>query len=291
MTQLLRFSDIRDSMVRARRVFVVSDFDGTLCPIASSPDRVQVSARTRRVLQDLGSCANVTLAIISGRALADVRAQADVDAIYGGNHGIEICGPGIDFIHPDAAAFSMRLNRLCSELEEVIHPWPGAWVENKAWTATVHMRAVPVENWPPLVSAIRTCLASAEDLFGFRTGRSALEIYPRIGWDKGSAVKYLIRTLGIEDALTICFGDDTTDESMFAAISDGISVRVGPASQTCATYSLPGVDDVTNMLEDIVNLLGTMHNPSAVWRLPRGGQCRGQSLTAYEPRPKAAVET
>jgi trehalose-phosphatase len=291
MTRVLRFNDIHDSIAHARRVFVVSDFDGTLCPIASSPDRVQVSARTRRVLQDLGACNNVTLAIISGRALVDVRAHAGIDAIYGGNHGIEICGPGIDFVHPDAAAFSMRMNRLCSELESVIRPWPGAWVENKVWTSTVHMRAVPVENWPPLVSAIRTCLASEEDLFGFRTGRSALEIYPRIGWDKGSAVKYLIRTLGIEDALTICFGDDTTDESMFAAVSNGISVRVGPAAQTCAAFCLPSVDDVTNVLEETVHLLQTIHNPSAVWRLPRGGQCRGgQALSPYAHRSKAAVE-
>lgn len=278
MTRLLRFSDLRDAVLHARRVFLVSDFDGTLCSIANSPDLVEMPQQTQDVLTRLSQRPEVTLAVISGRSLQDVRSRVPVPAIFAGNHGIEITGPGIEFVHPDATAFSPRLAGLCSQLEENIHPWPGAWVENKIWTATVHMRAVPVEQWPPLISSVRTCLASAEDLFGFRSGRCALEIFPRIGWDKGSALKYLQRTLGLEDALTICLGDDTTDESMFAAAPNGITVRVGPPAGTCANFSLPAVEDVTAMLACLADVLSTAPVPSAVWRAPRGGLCRGYAV-------------
>ena len=74
-------------------------------------------------------------------------------------------------------------------------------------------------------------MLGAEDMFGLRSGRAALEIYPRLGWDKGSAVKYIARMLGLERALPICFGDDTTDESMYRALPNGITVNVGPRAQ------------------------------------------------------------
>src|SRR5438045_4317469 len=110
------------------------------------------------------------------------------------------------------------------------------------------MNAVPLTDWPPLISLVRTHIAAFEKMFGFRSGRAALEIYPKIGWDKGSAVKYLRRMLDLEDAVTICLGDDTTDESMFLALPNDITVRVGPAADTAARFTLSSVDDVTEFL-------------------------------------------
>ena len=54
----------------------------------------------------------VEVAVVSGRGLADVRERAAIPGIaYAGNHGMEIHGPGIDRIHPEAAAARPVLER------------------------------------------------------------------------------------------------------------------------------------------------------------------------------------
>ena len=164
-------------------------------------------------------------------------------------------------------------------MENYLAPWPEAWVENKQWTATVHMRAVPFDRWPGLIAAIRSHMLGDEDMFGLRSGRAALEIYPRLGWDKGSAVKYIARMLGLERALPICFGDDTTDESMYRALPNGITVNVGPRAQTDAAFSLDGgVEGVTRFLEQVLTEIEAPPSRSSVWRAPRGGHCRAYSV-------------
>jgi trehalose-phosphatase len=280
MTRPLRFCDVRDSISRADTLFVVSDFDGTLCPIASTPDLVQMPSRTECALRRLSRSPHVVLAIVSGRKLEDVRARVGIDAIYGGNHGIEIAGRDIDFVHPQATMFSDGLNHICAEMERRLKPWPEAWVENKQWTATVHMRAVPFDRWPELIASVRSHMLGSENMFGVRSGRAALEIYPRLGWDKGSAVKYIARTLGLERALPICFGDDATDESMYRALPNGITVNVGPRAQTDAAFTLGGVDDVTHFLEQLLTEIEAPISRTSVWRAPRGGNCRAYSVAA-----------
>ena len=45
-----------------------------------------------------------------------------------------------------------------------------------------------------------------------------MEIRPSIKWDKGSALKYLLSTLGLlnnRDVLPVYIGDDRTDEDAF----------------------------------------------------------------------------
>jgi trehalose-phosphatase len=279
MTRPLRFSDVRDSISHADTLFVVSDFDGTLCPIASSPDLVQLPANTASVLRRLSRSQHVVLAIISGRSLDDVRRRVGINAIYGGNHGIEVSGRDIEFVHPEAALFGARLDRLCAEMEHCLAPWPEAWVENKQWTATVHMRAVGFEQWPAVIASVRSHMLGSEDMFGLRSGRAALEIYPRLGWDKGSAVKYIRRMLGLERALPICFGDDTTDESMYQALPNGITVNVGPRAHTDAAFTLDGgVEGVTRFLEQLLAEIETPPSRTSVWRAPRGGHCRAYSV-------------
>src|SRR5262245_39754586 len=101
MTRELQLRDIQDAMAHFDRVFIASDFDGTLCPISSSPELVHVPPAMATVLRQLSSCPKVVLAILSGRSLRDVELKAGIEAIYGGNHGLELSGRGIEFLHPD----------------------------------------------------------------------------------------------------------------------------------------------------------------------------------------------
>lgn len=275
MTRELQLRDIQDAMAHFDRVFIASDFDGTLCPIASSPELVHVPPAMATVLRQLSSCPKVVLAILSGRSLRDVQQMAGVEAIYGGNHGLEISGGGIDFLHPEALPIPERLDRLCAEIHYAIAAWPNAWVEYKRWTATVHMRAVPMEQWPALISCVQEHTFGNQDQFEIRSGLAALEVIPQLNWHKGSALNLIRERLGLENALTICLGDDITDEFMFRSVPNGLTVRVGPYARTDAEFTLStGVEGVTWLLNQVIALLDTAPSRSSVWRAPRGGQCR-----------------
>src|SRR5262245_23165805 len=78
---------------RRGRLAVFLDYDGTLTPIVSHPDKAFLSDSMRQTVQTLAMHAPV--AILSGRDLEDLRQRVNIDAIiYGGSHGFDVAGPG-----------------------------------------------------------------------------------------------------------------------------------------------------------------------------------------------------
>jgi trehalose 6-phosphate phosphatase len=92
-------------------------------------------------------------------------------------------------------------------------------------------------------------------------GKMVYEIQPKIDWDKGKAVLYLLDILELDrdEVVPIYVGDDVTDEDAFRAISDvGIGVFVGEADApevagrtTAADYVLDTVPDVERFLDGL----------------------------------------
>ena len=64
--------------------------DGTLAPIVSDPAAARMPAATAEILASLTARPGVTLAIVSGRSLSDLRTRVNTRAILSGNHGLEI---------------------------------------------------------------------------------------------------------------------------------------------------------------------------------------------------------
>lgn len=70
-------------------IFMFLDYDGTLTPIVGTPDKAVISNEMRSLIIKLKDI--IPVAIISGRALKDVKARVGIeDIIYAGNHGAEI---------------------------------------------------------------------------------------------------------------------------------------------------------------------------------------------------------
>jgi trehalose 6-phosphate phosphatase len=251
MTRPLRFSEIQDAVADAPTILIATDFDGTICSLADRPDGVHTPSRAVATLERLAARAGVILSVLSGRSLADLRSRLDVNAIYAGNHGLEINGRGFDFVHPEGERLAPKLRNICEAVREAVSAWPGAWVEDKRLTATVHMRECPTDQWMAIRDAIRTVVRPVDDVFFLRNGRAAFEIAPRTGWDKGSAVRYIERELQLEEALIFCIGDDETDETMFRALPDGITIRVAPNGDSEAQYSLENSAAVLDLFERI----------------------------------------
>src|ERR671916_312006 len=108
------------------------------------PDRAQRPERSRRALERLMAMDGVTVAIVSGRGLADVRERAAIPGIaYAGNHGMEIEGAGLHRIHPEAAAARPELQEVAATIEAALEGIDGAFLEDKGLTLSIHYRLAP----------------------------------------------------------------------------------------------------------------------------------------------------
>ena len=245
------------------RVLIACDFDGTLSPIVPHPSLACLPESTEKTLRALAAIEGVTLAILSGRALPDLRERVTVPCILAGNHGLEISGAGIEYLHPVAAERAPMLNDAQALLEPLLRRYAGAWFENKHLTATVHFRQVAAPQRHALMWDIRWSLHAFGPHIGMRAGKCSLELHLRVGWDKGCALRMIREAAGLEDSPCLVFGDDTTDESMFCAVPSEVTVHVGPAAVSSARFSLPSPAAVSDTLEYSVLLLTACQVPLA----------------------------
>lgn len=229
------------------------DYDGTLAPIIDHPSRAALSRRMRQALEACANRDDTEVTIVSGRGIDDVRKRVELSRLsFAGNHGLEIEGPGLEpFRHRDLVHYRERAAELATSLEEICPP--GAWVEKKGASLTVHYRqAEPVEH-ARIASLSGTLIHAAG--FQARPARSAVEARPPIGWDKGHAVLHIMRArygAGWSERVRVVYaGDDATDEDAFRVLLGlGITFRVGGSeTPTLATRTLSGVPAVRTMLD------------------------------------------
>lgn len=243
-----------------RRAAVFLDYDGTLTPIVERPDLAVLSEDMRATVKALaGLC---TVAIISGRDRADVERLVGLDElVYAGSHGFDIAGPdGLEVQHEEGGAFAAIVHRAAERLREALAPIEGALVEPKRFAVAVHYRQVAEGEVSVVEAAVDQLLAEASDLRK-TYGKKVFELRPRLDWDKGKAVSWLLEALGLHgpDVLPFYLGDDTTDEDAFAALTErGIGILIGcPARETAAAYVLDRPADVQRFLR---NLAGTLQD-------------------------------
>lgn len=241
-------NQMRDAVEQSGHLFVALDFDGTLCPIAQTPGNVVVPTATLRVLESLCESDRTAVAILSGRPISDLMRYLPMPVYYSGNHGLEIQGPGLRFHHEQARRLRPDLELAQRRLLDAIAKWPEAWVEDKELTLTVHYRAVDPQHHRELVPVIRRALAPFGCRFGMRSGRMAMEIHPRVDWNKGAAVKFLREHVGMGEAACLTIGDDRTDETMFRANPGQWNVKVGASAYTSANLYLDDPSEVETLL-------------------------------------------
>jgi trehalose 6-phosphate phosphatase len=260
---------VLDQLQQASHLLIALDFDGTLAPFVADPEEAQLPPETARVLERIAASDGHTLAIVSGRSLADLRRRVPRGAICAGNHGLEIEGEGISFVHPAADLLRETVDRACLDLKAVIAGLPGVFLERKGLTATVHYRGAE----PAIAAALREAIALAmagHPTLRVRQAILAWEILPRTGWSKGSAVRLLAGTMRITGLQIVCAGDDRTDEDMFAIRPDAVSIRVGQTRATRARYSASSPAELLRFLELLA--------PGSRFRSPQAPEILGQRV-------------
>jgi trehalose 6-phosphate phosphatase len=249
--------EISKRIALAPYLLLCVDFDGTLTPIAANPEAVTMPESLKELLASLSGKPATSVAVISGRARADLQARIDVAGlIYAGNHGLEISSPGRLFVEPTAIESSTALRQLAVELQSRLEPIGGVLVEDKGLTLSVHYRQVAPDDAEQVRRIVHAALAGSNHPFQLTTGDKVYEIRPRVYWNKGTAVAWVKDHIAHPEALVVYIGDDVSDEDAFAALPNDITVKVdGSKGDSSAQFEIEGPRDVTKFLAALDRML------------------------------------
>ena len=249
---------VRDRIRRAQTLFLLLDYDGTLTPIVARPELALCSPKVKVLLEKLRDCPGVSVAIMSGRSLEDIRGKIGVSRItYVGNHGLEIENPAGIHRKRLSPAREEELKTIRMTLEETLRFIPGILLEDKGPILTVHYRNAPPEYSGNVPQVVEKVAEKGKDRWQIVSGKKILEIRPRVNFGKGKAVRDLLKTIPADGLLPIYLGDDRTDEDAFRVLEDrGISIFVGPGSTTSdARYFLNDPSEVQEFLQRCEEIL------------------------------------
>ena len=249
----------------SKHVLLLFDYDGTLTPIVDRPELADLHIESRQLLKALAHKPRFTIGIVSGRALNDLQGRADVSGIiYAGNHGLEIEGPGIEFIHPLTEEMGSIIRVIGKMLSKSFSKTRGVVVEDKGSTLSVHYRMVEDEEKVNEVrNVFEQVVGLARSLGKIKTtsGKKVHEVRPNVPWHKGKAVKFIMKQYAKNGRqsglLPIYVGDDLTDEDAFDVIEGygGISIYVGSEdSPTAARYFVNSITEVAEFIQRLVTM-------------------------------------
>ena len=230
------------------------DFDGTLAEFNPDPAAPELTQDRWDVLNYIGRVPGVSLGIVSGRRLDDLRGRTRLpDHVYhAGLHGLEIEVDGHRTTHPDLFAAEARMEGLAACLARLMTEFPEVLIEDKGASVAVHTRRLPQESYEKIFARADVLAVPwiAEGHIRRLEGNAVVEYLPNIHGHKGEATKWItesIETKFARRAWVAYIGDDITDEDAFRAIECGIGVLVG-LRPTSATHKLDGITDVDRFL-------------------------------------------
>lgn len=237
-----------------RQLALLLDYDGTLASIAPHPNLTSMSEATKETLFKISENPKIFTAVISGRAVDDVKKKIGLDGVVcAGNHGLEILYPnGTRYNHEIPGSVASSYSKMVGALEKITRN--GSWIENKGVSLTFHYRAMPEDQHDIIRDEARDIILG----FGYRANQAhcAIEAKPPVQWHKGKAAEYILNhNFGADwrTSLKVIFaGDDTTDEDVFDLLQGiGVTFRVTRdlALNTKATYKVPSTESVTKLLQ------------------------------------------
>jgi trehalose 6-phosphate phosphatase len=268
----LRDGDQFGARVNGRRPAVFLDYDGTLTPIVDRPEDAVISDTMRDAVRRLAQ--RTTVCVVTGRDRSVVAEWLGIEGlVVAGSHGFDIAGDisgqaaeGKDderIEHHAVAGFEDLLATITERLRSRLAPAPGTAVEPKRFSVAVHYRLVDAAHRPLVTGVVDDLLAEYPDRLKLTPGKMVYEIQPKVDWDKGRAVLYLRRALGVDgpEYVSLYLGDDITDEDAFQVLRgpvNGIGVIVADVNDpevagraTAADFRLESMGEVERFLDTL----------------------------------------
>ncbi len=242
----------REIFFGTKEVALFLDYDGTLTPIVSRPELAILSEDMRRLIKELNR--RYFVAVVSGRAREDVENLVKIPELpYSGSHGFDIRIGQQVMIHPEARKLIPLMAKLADEFERELGSIPGLLIERKQFSFAIHYRLVDENRY--LKKIEETVNVKTSDIPEVRVmhGKKVFEILPAFPWDKGKAVRWIMKALkvGWDTHSIIYIGDDITDEYAFRVLQGrGAGILVSETSRpSSANFYLKSVDDVQKLFK------------------------------------------
>ncbi len=252
-------------ILQRRPSAVLSDFDGTLSPVAPTPDAAVMAPGVAAVLRSMQERIDL-VGIVTGRGAADVMEKVPVDGLeYVGNHGLEWVDPSGHHVHPAGLEAERALPGLLATIRERLASevsLDGVIFEDKRYSASIHYRQA---DDPAFVGTVLDRIV--DDIAGVHglwvsPGKMVIELRPGARITKGTAVRRLAESHRCRSMIFL--GDDVTDTDAFVALNDlaresGVETcNVGvltadthPLVVEHSDFLLDGVDEVVAMLTEV----------------------------------------
>ena len=216
----------------------ILDYDGTLAPIAATPEAARPHPEAVPLLLALAHRHPVFL--VTGRRLWDLEKLLPVRGLPAyGVHGMEhgVLFGRVESLVPETALAWLE------HVREGLPQLPGLRVEDKGTAIALHYRGAPDEA--AVRAALKDWARSLPEGLEALWGKKVLEVRPR-GFGKGRVA----RTIAARhpERTPVVIGDDATDEEMFRALPEAITIKVGEGP-TAARYRLKDVDAVIAYLK------------------------------------------
>jgi trehalose 6-phosphate phosphatase len=228
-----------------RPLLVASDYDGVLARLRDEPSAAVPEPGVAEALGRLASVPGVTIALVSGRGVADLQTTSGLSGPFRwvGSHGEEYDGPL-------SGELAEKRDALAERLAPLVDAVPGARLEVKPASVAVHVR--PVTDRAAAAALLDEARTRVDSSLTLKPGKDVLEIAVTDA-DKGTALRRLAADLGVAAAMYL--GDDVTDEDGFRALHpDGLTVKVGEGD-TEARYRVADTAGALAVLHRLGDLL------------------------------------
>ena len=229
-----------------RPLLVASDYDGVLARLRDDPAAAVPEAGVAEALGRLAAVQGVTVALVSGRGVADLQSTSGLSGPFRwvGSHGEEFDGPL-------TGELADRRDAVTEQLAPLVARVPGARLEVKPASVAVHVRQVA--DRAAAAALLDDARHAVDSSLTMKPGKDVLEVAVTDA-DKGTALRRLVDELGAAAAMYL--GDDVTDEDGFRALGpDGVTVKVGEGP-TDARYRVADTAGALALLRRLGDLLG-----------------------------------
>jgi trehalose-phosphatase len=246
-------------MHREQHLLLLLGFDGVLVDYQADPRGVRLSKDRCKALTSFAEQPGVTLALLSGRRISDLRQCASVGerVFYVGLHGLEIEGP--DFAFSERRMLDLhreRVHEIASALQPSMSSVEGVQIENKGAAIAVHTREAGSGDavWARMhFLSVAAHVVWREELRVIR-GNHVIELVPNVPHPRASAIagvgRYLEQREGVP-VFPVYIGEDVPDDDAFGAIErHGVTAAVGPRAAK-AQFHLDSAADVWQLVEAV----------------------------------------